>query len=174
MDDTVTKSVEEKDHVNDLAKVLTRLIANNITLKMEKGVWATKELPLLGHLVLCGNGVACDPGKVTALAAMKPRLVSELRSFLGAAGFLHRFVPECHALTAELRALDDRTKHGTAELLWNARAEAAFGALRAALFSTPVLHFPDFTKVFGISVDASGGGLGAVLWRSGDVVPALK
>ena len=46
--DTVTKSVEEKDHVNDLAKVLTRLIANNITLKMEKGVWATKELLLLG------------------------------------------------------------------------------------------------------------------------------
>ena len=36
VDDIVTKSVEEKDHVNDLAKVLTRLIANNVTLKMEK------------------------------------------------------------------------------------------------------------------------------------------
>jgi hypothetical protein len=165
VDDTVTKTEKEENHINDLAKVLTRLIANNITLKMEKGVWATRELPLLGHLVLCGSGVACDPGKVTALAAMKPRLVSEMRSFLGAAGFLHRFVPEYHALTTELRALDDRTKHGTAELCWNDKAEAAFKALRAALMSTPVLHFPDFTKVFGISVDASGGGLGAVLWQ---------
>ena len=61
-----------------------------------------------------------------------------------------------HGLTAELRALDDRTKHGTVGLVWTPKAESAFKALRASLISAPILIFPDFTKVFGISVDASG------------------
>ena len=47
VDDTVTKSEREGDHINDLGKVLSRLVANNITLKMEKGVWGTEQLPLL-------------------------------------------------------------------------------------------------------------------------------
>jgi len=51
VDDTVVKSVEVEDHVNDLATVLISLIANGITLKMEKGIWGTDELPLLGHVV---------------------------------------------------------------------------------------------------------------------------
>ena len=36
VDDTIVKSQEVEDHVNDLATVLVRLIANGITLKMER------------------------------------------------------------------------------------------------------------------------------------------
>ena len=63
VDDSVAKSKDEKDHINDLAKVLVRLLANNITLKMEKGLWATKRLPLLGHVVRCKQGIEADPTK---------------------------------------------------------------------------------------------------------------
>jgi hypothetical protein len=55
MDDTVVKSKLEKEHANDLVRVLIRLIANNITIKMEKGVRGTKKLRLLGHLVQWGG-----------------------------------------------------------------------------------------------------------------------
>jgi hypothetical protein len=68
-----------------LARVLIRLIANGVTIKMGKSYWEMKKLPLLGHLVLCKNGVAADPGKVEAMAAMAPpTLVHEVRTFLGA------------------------------------------------------------------------------------------
>ena len=69
VDDTVVKSLEMEDHVNDLATILIRLIANGITLKMEKGIWDIDEL---GHVVHMGEGVACDPDKVKELAAMEP------------------------------------------------------------------------------------------------------
>ena len=74
VDDTVVKSLEVEDHVNDLATILIRLIANGITLKMEKGIWSTDALPLLDHIVHTGEGVACDPDEVKALAALEPML----------------------------------------------------------------------------------------------------
>ena len=47
VDDTVAKSRKKQDHINDLARVLIRLVANRITIKMEKGLWGTNEVPLL-------------------------------------------------------------------------------------------------------------------------------
>ena len=44
VDDTVAKSKKKQDHINDLARVLIRLVANRITIKMEKGLWDTDEV----------------------------------------------------------------------------------------------------------------------------------
>jgi len=35
VDDTVAKSKKKQDHINDLARVLIRLVANRITIKMK-------------------------------------------------------------------------------------------------------------------------------------------
>ena len=52
-----------------------------------------------------GKGVACDPDKVKALAALEPmQTVAEIRTFLGASGFMQSFVPEYAELVAPLRA----------------------------------------------------------------------
>ena len=75
VDDTVVRSQEVEDHGNDLAKVLVRLIANGITLKMEKGIWGTDELPLLELLVHMGKGVACAPDTIKELVALEPNTI---------------------------------------------------------------------------------------------------
>ena len=175
VDDTVTKSKETKDHINDLAKVLTRLVANHVTIKMEKGLWGTDELPLLGHVVKCQQGVACDPKKVSALAGLTPMdTVAELRTFLGAAGFIQRYVPEYAELAAALRGLDTLQKVGSKnrasyeKVEWNPEALAAFDALKAALISAPVLAFPDFSRPFIILVDASKTQVGGCLAQLDD------
>ena len=169
VDDSVAKSKDEKDHINDLAKVLVRLLANNITLKMEKGLWATKRLPLLGHVVRCKQGIEADPSKVEAMAAMKPpQLVSDVRTFLGASGFLHKYVPEYSTYAAVLRELDDKTKTGCAEVVWNDRSLAAFNAIKQSLVSAPLLYFPDFSKPWIITCDSSNGQLGACLSQLDD------
>ena len=41
----MAKSKKKQDHINDLARVLIRLVANRITIKMEKGLWGTDEVP---------------------------------------------------------------------------------------------------------------------------------
>ena len=105
VDDTVAKSKKKQDHINYLASVLIRLVANRITIKMGKGLWGTGEVPLLGHVVKCCEGVVISPSKVSAMAALTPmETVAEPRTFLGAAGFLQRYVPGYAELA--VRALD--------------------------------------------------------------------
>ena len=72
---------------------------------MEKGLWGTDEVPLLGHVVKCGEGVAISPSKVSAMAmaTLTPmETVAELGIFLGAAGFLQRHGTKATMIIASL------------------------------------------------------------------------
>jgi hypothetical protein len=52
-----------------------------------------KEVPFLGH-VISPEGIAVHPGKVNEVLDWKqPTSVSEVRSFLGLAGYYQRFIP---------------------------------------------------------------------------------
>ena len=94
VDDGCVYSKEEGDHIDDLAKVFKRLVANRITLKASKCSWATDNLALLGHVVEAGKGVKADPDKIKAVMAMKALSTSaEVKSFLGMTGYLQKFVP---------------------------------------------------------------------------------
>jgi hypothetical protein len=49
--------------------------------------------------------------------------------------------------------------------LWTETCQYAFESLISKLSTPPVLAFPDFTLPFGLHTDASGVGLGAVLYQ---------
>ena len=51
-------------------------------------------MPFLGH-VLSAKGVAIDPDKVRDILNWKPPIsVHQVHSFLGMAGYYHRFIPD--------------------------------------------------------------------------------
>lgn len=90
-----------------------------------------------------------------------PRSMRALRGFLGLAGYYCKFIKDFGTIAAPLTKL---LKEG---FRWCAEAQAAFGALKAALITAPVLQMPGFGTRF-IKCDASGSSFGVVLLHQGD------
>ncbi len=91
----------------------------------------------------------------------RPSTKSQVRAFLGLAGYYRCFIPNFSSLAAPLTYL---TRKGQPEkVCWSPEAEEAFRKVKTALTSEPVLRAPDFSCPFLLQTDASDTGLGAVL-----------
>jgi hypothetical protein len=90
-------------------------------------------------------------------------MVTQVRSFLGLAGFYRHFVKDFSTIAGPLHEL---TKKG-APFTWGKAQEVTFETLKDRLTHTPLLQLPDFNKTFELECDASGIGLGGVLLQEG-------
>ena len=114
----------------------------------------------LGH-ILSAEGVATNPGKIEAVQQWKiPTNTTELRSFLGLAGYYRRFIKDYSVIC---RPLHDLIKKDS--FLWSDSQTAAFDKLKFSLTHAPVQALPDFTIPFELECGASGIGIGAVLMQ---------
>ena len=171
LDDIVVFSSTVEQHLERLRVVLDRLKNEGLKAKLSKCSFFQKEVHYLGH-VISRDGVSTEPGKVEAVTNWPmPKTVSELRSFLGFASYYRRFVEGFAKLAAPLhKAVAEfgstktgkKSKHGVIEQ-WTDECEQGFKALKARLTTAPVLAYADFTLPFILEVDASHGGLEAVL-----------
>jgi hypothetical protein len=108
-----------------------------------------------------------DPSKVKdVLSWNTPQNVSDIRSFLGLAGYYRRFIEGFSKIFKPMTKLLEKGK--TFE--WTPGREAYFQELKKKLIMTPVLTMPDMDKSFSIYCDASGQGLGCVLMQDDHVV----
>ena len=108
-----------------------------------------------------------DPAKVEAVTGWaRPTTVTEVRSFLGLAGYYRRFVQDFSKIAAPLSQL---TRKATPSV-WTEECEASFRDLKERLATTPVLTMPDGTGNYVIFSDASKKGLGCVLMQRGRVI----
>jgi hypothetical protein len=109
------------------------------------GFWLTK-VAFLGHVISIG-GVLVDAGKVKdVLNWMPPTTTLEIRSFLGLAGYYHRFIKDFSKIAKPMMKLLEKNK----AFEWIAECQASFEELRKHLTSAPVLVIPDLTKKFDI------------------------
>jgi hypothetical protein len=110
--------------------------------------------------VVSPEGIAVDPGKVKGVLEWKPpTTVSEVRSFLGLAGYYHRFIPNFSKISKPItELLKKRNKY-----LWSETCDEAFEHLKRILTTSSVLAQSDTTKSFDLYCDASGTSLGGVL-----------
>jgi transposase InsO family protein len=88
-----------------------------------------------------------------------PQTVKEVRAFLGAVGYYRKFIPEFARITEPLTAL---TRKGR-RFDMNAEAVNSLERCKKAISDAPVLAFPDLSKPFIVTTDASQVALGAVL-----------
>ena len=163
IDDILVHSHNEEQHAEHLRVVLTRLREHRLYAKFSKCEFWLKKVPFLGH-VLSKERISVDPTKVQEVLDWKvPASVHEVQSFLGLAGYYHRFIPEFSKLSKPMTHLLQKDE----KFLWTLECEEAFHKLRTLLTSAPVLAQPDIRKSFDVFCDASGNGLGYVLMQEG-------
>jgi len=86
----------------------------------------------LGHII-SGSGIVVDPSKVEVVSQWDtPKSVTEVRSFLGLAGYYRRFMEGFSKLALPLTQL---TCKGRA-FVWDVQCESSFNELKQHLTTT--------------------------------------
>jgi hypothetical protein len=141
IDDILTFSKTMEEHEEHLRLVLEKLRSNKLYAKFSKCEFWLTEVAFLGH-VISTRGVSVDPGKVKGvLNWMPPTTTSEIQSFLGLAGYYHRFIKDFSKIAKPMMKLLEKNK----AFEWTKECEASFEELRKHLTSAPVLVLPDLT-----------------------------
>ena len=148
-----------------LGQVLDRLEQANIRLKLSKCMFCANTVEYLGHVV-SDKGVLPNPKKVERLQGMAPPVnVSEVRSFLGLAGYYRRFVRNFAETTSPITQLL-KADH---KFEWTVQCQVAFDSIKTLLTTAPVLAYPNFTKSFVLDPDGCDYSVGAVLSQYDDL-----
>ena len=101
-------------------------------------------MQFLGHLVN-QKGILVDPAKIEAVLSWEvSKSPSEIRSFLGLAGYYRRFIRDFSKIIVPLTRL---TQKGVV-FSWGPEQQASFETLRQRLCEAPTLALPEGMKDF--------------------------
>jgi hypothetical protein len=166
IDDILVYLRNEEEHEGYLRLVLQKLRDHKLYAKLRKCEFWLKQVAFLGHVILKG-GISMDPSKVQDVLSWKtPTSVSDIRSFLGLAGYYRRFIEGFSRISKPMTGLLEKDK----EFKWTSACESSFQELKKRLTTAPVLVMPDMEKPFSIYCDASDQGLGCVLMQDSHMV----
>ena len=166
IDDIFVYSKSQEEHEEHLRLVLNRLQDEKLYAKFKKCEFWLDQVSFLGH-VISGNGLAVDPEKIKAVVEWPtPKSVTEIRSFLGMAGYYRKFVEGFSKIAGPLTRL---TQKGV-KYVWDDNCENSFQQLKNKLVSAPVLALPTGGEPYVIFSDASIQGLGCVLMQGDRVI----
>lgn len=163
VDDIIVGGNGEKEHDENLRKILDRAREVNLRLNPLKCKFRQSEIGYVGH-IFTKDGLKPDPSKTKAIEEMPaPDNVTALRRFLGVINYMARFIPNISEISAPLHQLT----HKDCEWCWYEQHQNAFDALKKALASPPTLRYYDLTKAVTLTCDASQHGLGAACLQDG-------
>lgn len=159
LDDIVCYSYDIKSHILNLTSIFQRIRQFNLKLQPDKCEFLRREVCYLGH-VITEQGVKPNPDKIKAVTEYPvPKSPKDIKSFLGLVSYYRRFIPE---FSQTAKPLTNLLKKDTA-FIWENQHQLAFEILKRKLTSAPLLIYPDFTKPFILTCDASNYAVGAVL-----------
>ena len=108
IDDILVYLKSKKEHEYHLGLVLQRLREHKLYAKLDKCKFWLEEVAFLGHIVT-REGISVDPEKIKAVAEWpRPTNVTEIRSFLGLAGYYRRFVEGFSRIATPLTQLTQK------------------------------------------------------------------
>ncbi|GKB73130.1 putative reverse transcriptase domain-containing protein [Tanacetum coccineum] len=166
IDDILIYSKTREEHVEYLRLVLELLKKEKLYAKFSKCEFWLREVQFLRH-VINGNRIYVDPSKIEAVKNWKaPKTPTEVRSFLGLAGYYHRFIENFYKIAKSLTILTQKCK----TFDWGEEQELAFQSLKDRLCNASILALPNGLEDFVVYCDASGIGLGCELIQRGKVI----
>ncbi|KAD4584296.1 hypothetical protein E3N88_21897 [Mikania micrantha] len=166
IDDILIYSKNEADHACHLSEVLETLRREKLYAKFSKCAFWLREVQFLGH-VINADGILVDSSKIQAVTRWSPpKTPTEIRSFLGLAGYYRRFIQDFAKIASPLTKL---TRKNT-KFVWGEDQDKSFNELKTKLTQAPVLTLPDGSNDFVVYSDASYLGLGCVLMQRGKVI----
>ncbi|KAL0340188.1 UNVERIFIED_CONTAM: Transposon Ty3-G Gag-Pol polyprotein [Sesamum radiatum] len=157
---------ESEEHEQHLRIVLQILKGKELYAKLSKCEFWVNQVVFLGH-VISGDGIMPDPSKVKAIMEWRvPKNATEVRNFLGLAGYYRRFVEGFSIIAGPLTKL---LRKGVT-FQWTEQCQQSFDELKKRLTSTLILVLPSGSGGYVVYTDASKQGLGYVLMQNRKVI----
>ncbi|GJT27968.1 putative reverse transcriptase domain-containing protein [Tanacetum coccineum] len=146
IDDILIYSKDEREHEEHLKTILELLKEEKLYAKFSKCEFWIPKVQFLGH-VIDSRGIHVDPAKIESIKDWaSPKTPTEIRQFLGLAGYYRRFIEGFSKIAKSMTKL---TQKG---------------------INAPILALPEGSEDFVVYCDASHKGLGAVLMQREKVI----
>ncbi|GJT17496.1 putative reverse transcriptase domain-containing protein [Tanacetum coccineum] len=156
----------KKEHEEHLKIILELLKKEELYAKFSKCEFWIPKVQFLGH-VIDSEGIHVDPAKIESIKDWtSPKSPTEIRQFLGLAGYYRRFIEGFSKIAKPMTKLTQKK----VKFEWGDKQEAAFQLLKQKLCSAPILALPEGSEDFIAYCDASKKGLGAVLMQREKVI----
>ncbi|GJS73254.1 putative reverse transcriptase domain-containing protein [Tanacetum coccineum] len=166
IDDILIYSKNKKEHEEHLKAILELLKKEELYAKFSKCEFWIPKVQFLGH-VIDSQGIHVDPAKIESIKDWaSPKTPTEIRQFLGLAGYYQRFIEGFSKIAKPMTKLTQKK----VAFEWGDKQEAAFQTLKHKLCSAPILALPQGAENFIVYCDASHKGLGAVLMQNEKVI----
>ncbi|GJX23075.1 putative reverse transcriptase domain-containing protein, partial [Tanacetum coccineum] len=151
----------KKEHEEHLKQILELLKKEELYAKFSKCEFWIPRVQFLGH-VIDSEGIHVDPAKIESIKDWtSPKSPTEIRQFLGLAGYYRRFIEGFSKIAKPMTKLTQKK----VKFEWGDKQEAAFQLLKQKLCSALILALPDGREDFIAYCDASKKGLGAMLMQ---------
>ena len=173
IDDVIIFGNTYEEHLNNLRLVMDRIQHANLKLAPKKCSFFKRKVKFVGHIVSTA-GVEIYPDKTEKVTTWPtPTSPEDVRRFLGFAGYYRRFINNLSQISRPLIDLmpiptekkNKGKKKERRERYWGEVQMNAFDTLKRLRTSSPILGYADSTLPYELHTDASGFGLGAVLYQ---------
>ncbi|GJW36545.1 putative reverse transcriptase domain-containing protein [Tanacetum coccineum] len=164
--DILIYSRNKEEHADHLRIILELLIKDELYAKFSKCDFWISIVQFLGHLI-DSQGLHVYPAKIEAIKNWKsPTTPTEVRQFLGLAGYYRRFIKYFSKIAKSLTELTQKHK----KYIWGENQESSFQLLKQKLYEAPILALPEGNNDFVIYCYASHQGLGAMLMQKEKII----
>lgn len=159
MDDLIVIGNSEKHHLRNLKLVFDACKKFNLKLNPSKCKFFRSEVTYLGHKCT-RDGVLPDDSKISSVMNYPtPTDKDSVRRFVAFCNYYRKFIHNFASIAFPLNKLTRKKS----KFIWTDDCNVAFHKLKNSLISPRILKYPDFSKPFIITVDASQNGTGAIL-----------
>lgn len=138
---------------------MKRFKERGVELNWQKCVFKVKEVEFLGHTIT-SDGIYPMKAKTEAIVSFRqPRNGAEVKSFLGLANYMNKYIRNLATIDEPLRYLTQKDVC----FHWSEGQEKAFNMIKDAMSKAEKLGYYDVNDRTAVLADASPVGLGAIL-----------